>query len=110
MAVALDLLERRAGATRQQIDGDRRRLPTGIAAATFVHRTNREGDPGPVGDDGCRADPAWVVRRPEHGVEEVGGRGGPGHGEADDQGEEADPVSQLAIGFASSVPRAMSVG
>jgi conjugative relaxase-like TrwC/TraI family protein len=45
VAVALDLLERRAGATRQQIDGDRRRLPTGIAAATFVHRTNREGDP-----------------------------------------------------------------
>jgi conjugative relaxase-like TrwC/TraI family protein len=45
VTVAVDLLERRAGATRQQIDGDRRRLPTGIAAATFVHRTNREGDP-----------------------------------------------------------------
>jgi conjugative relaxase-like TrwC/TraI family protein len=45
VAVALDLLERRAGATRQQIDGQRQRIPTGVAAATFVHRTSREGDP-----------------------------------------------------------------
>ena len=45
VAVALDLLERRAGATRQQHDGERRRIPTGVAAATFVHRTSRDGDP-----------------------------------------------------------------
>lgn len=45
VAVALDFLERRAGATRQQVDGERQRIPTGLAAATFVHRTSREGDP-----------------------------------------------------------------
>ena len=45
VAVALDLLERRAGATRLQVDGERQRIPTGVAAATFVHRTSREGDP-----------------------------------------------------------------
>ena len=45
VAVALDFMERRAGATRQMVDGERRRIPTGIAAATFVHRTSREGDP-----------------------------------------------------------------
>jgi conjugative relaxase-like TrwC/TraI family protein len=45
VAVAVDLLERRAGATRRQIDGQRERVPTGVAAATFVHRTSREGDP-----------------------------------------------------------------
>ena len=45
VAVALDFMERRAGATRQMVDGERRRTPTGIAAATFVHRTSREGDP-----------------------------------------------------------------
>jgi conjugative relaxase-like TrwC/TraI family protein len=45
VAVALDFIERRAGATRLQVDGDRRRIPTGLAVATFVHRTNREGDP-----------------------------------------------------------------
>jgi conjugative relaxase-like TrwC/TraI family protein len=45
VAVALDFLERRAGATRQQVDGERERIPTGMAAATFVHRTSREGDP-----------------------------------------------------------------
>jgi conjugative relaxase-like TrwC/TraI family protein len=38
-------LERRAGATRQQIDGQRQRIATGMAAATFVHRTSRDGDP-----------------------------------------------------------------
>jgi conjugative relaxase-like TrwC/TraI family protein len=45
VAVAVDFLERRAGATRQQLDGLRQQLPTGVAAATFVHRTSREGDP-----------------------------------------------------------------
>ncbi|HTC81562.1 MAG TPA: MobF family relaxase, partial [Acidimicrobiia bacterium] len=45
VAVALDFLERRAGATRQQVDGERERIPAGLAAATFVHRTSREGDP-----------------------------------------------------------------
>jgi conjugative relaxase-like TrwC/TraI family protein len=45
VAVALEFLERRAGATRQQIDGERQRIPTGIAAATFVHRTSRDADP-----------------------------------------------------------------
>jgi conjugative relaxase-like TrwC/TraI family protein len=45
VAVALDFLERRAGATRQQVAGERERIPTGMAAATFVHRTSREGDP-----------------------------------------------------------------
>src|SRR5438105_8419765 len=45
VAVALDFLERRAGATRQQVDGERQRIPTGVAAATFVHRTSRDGDP-----------------------------------------------------------------
>jgi conjugative relaxase-like TrwC/TraI family protein len=45
VAVALEFLERRAGATRQQVDGERQRIPSGMAAATFVHRTSREGDP-----------------------------------------------------------------
>jgi conjugative relaxase-like TrwC/TraI family protein len=45
VAVALEFLERRAGATRQQVDGERQRIPTGVAAATFVHRTSRDGDP-----------------------------------------------------------------
>jgi len=45
VAVALDFLERRAGATRVQVDGERRRIPTGVGAATFVHRTSRAGDP-----------------------------------------------------------------
>ena len=45
VAVALDFLEQRAGTTRQQIDGRRQRIPTSLAAATFVHRTSREGDP-----------------------------------------------------------------
>ncbi|MGH8974573.1 MAG: MobF family relaxase [Acidimicrobiia bacterium] len=45
VALALEFLERRAGATRQQVDGERRRIPMGVAAATFVHRTSREGDP-----------------------------------------------------------------
>ena len=45
VAVALEFLERRAGATRQQVDGERERIPTGMAAAAFVHRTSREGEP-----------------------------------------------------------------
>ncbi|HVW31364.1 MAG TPA: MobF family relaxase, partial [Acidimicrobiia bacterium] len=45
VTVALDFLERRAGATRLQVGGERQRIPTGVAAATFVHRTSREGDP-----------------------------------------------------------------
>lgn len=45
VAVALDFLEWRAGATRQQVDGERQRTSTGMAVATFVHRTSREGDP-----------------------------------------------------------------
>ncbi|MEW6473973.1 MAG: MobF family relaxase [Actinomycetota bacterium] len=45
VAVALDFLERRAGATRLQIDGQRQRITTGLAAAAFVHRSSREGDP-----------------------------------------------------------------
>lgn len=43
--MALDFLERRAGATRQVIDGERQRLSAGLAAGTFVHRTSRDGDP-----------------------------------------------------------------
>jgi conjugative relaxase-like TrwC/TraI family protein len=45
VAVALDFLERQAGATRVQIDGQRQRVPSGLAVAAFVHRTSREGDP-----------------------------------------------------------------
>ena len=45
VAAALDLLERRGGATRLQVAGERQRISTGVAAATFVHRTSREGDP-----------------------------------------------------------------
>jgi conjugative relaxase-like TrwC/TraI family protein len=45
VAVALDFLERRGGSTRQTVDGERQRISTDIAAATFVHRTSREGDP-----------------------------------------------------------------
>jgi conjugative relaxase-like TrwC/TraI family protein len=45
VSVAVDFLERRAANTRQQVDGERQLVPTGLAAATFVHRTSREGDP-----------------------------------------------------------------
>jgi conjugative relaxase-like TrwC/TraI family protein len=45
VTVAVDFLERRATNTRQQVDGKRELIPTGVAAATFVHRTSREGDP-----------------------------------------------------------------
>jgi conjugative relaxase-like TrwC/TraI family protein len=43
---ALELLEDRAAVTRQQTAGVRCQVPTsGLAVATFVHRTSREGDP-----------------------------------------------------------------
>jgi conjugative relaxase-like TrwC/TraI family protein len=43
---ALQFLEQKAAVTRQQSGGMRRRVGTsGWAAATFVHRTSREGDP-----------------------------------------------------------------
>ena len=45
VAVALEFLERRARATRPVVDGERQRIATGVAAATFVHRTSRDGDP-----------------------------------------------------------------
>src|SRR5439155_13596004 len=66
VAVALDFLERRAGATRQQVDGERERIPTGMAAATFVHRTSREGDPqlhthSVVANLGCRPDGTYAA-------------------------------------------------
>ena len=45
-AAALAVLDERAGVTRQQQGGVRRRVDTsGLAMATFVHRTSREGDP-----------------------------------------------------------------
>ena len=44
--VALRFLERHAAVSRQQVDGVRGRVPAaGWAAATFTHRTSREGDP-----------------------------------------------------------------
>ena len=43
--MALDFVERRGGATRQVVDGERERISTNIAAATFVHRASRDGDP-----------------------------------------------------------------
>jgi conjugative relaxase-like TrwC/TraI family protein len=44
--VALRFLERYAAVSRQQVDGLRVRVPAaGWAAATFTHRTSREGDP-----------------------------------------------------------------
>jgi conjugative relaxase-like TrwC/TraI family protein len=43
---ALEVLEQRAAVTRQQKQGVRRQVPTsGLAVATFAHRTSREGDP-----------------------------------------------------------------
>jgi conjugative relaxase-like TrwC/TraI family protein len=46
VTAALRFLENKAAVTRQQTGGVRRRVPTsGWAAATFVHRTSREGDP-----------------------------------------------------------------
>jgi conjugative relaxase-like TrwC/TraI family protein len=46
VTAALEVLEERAAVTRQQTRGVRRQVPTsGLAVATFVHRTSREGDP-----------------------------------------------------------------
>jgi conjugative relaxase-like TrwC/TraI family protein len=46
VTAALQVLEDRAAVTRQQTGGVRRQVPTsGLAVATFVHRTSREGDP-----------------------------------------------------------------
>ena len=46
VAAALDVLESKAAVARQQTGGVRRRVATrGLAVATFVHRTSREGDP-----------------------------------------------------------------
>jgi conjugative relaxase-like TrwC/TraI family protein len=46
VAAALGFVEERAAVTRLQVGGVRRRAATsGWAAATFVHRTSREGDP-----------------------------------------------------------------
>ncbi len=46
VAAALAFLDERAGVTRQQRGGVRRRVGTsGLGMATFVHRTSREGDP-----------------------------------------------------------------
>src|SRR5438270_2556253 len=46
VTTALDLLEDKAAHARQQTKGVRRTVPTqGLAVATFVHRTSREGDP-----------------------------------------------------------------
>jgi conjugative relaxase-like TrwC/TraI family protein len=46
VAAALSFLEDHAAVTRQQCGGVRRRVAvSGWAAATFVHRTSREGDP-----------------------------------------------------------------
>lgn len=43
---ALGFVEKHAAVTRRQVDGVRARAATsGWAAATFVHRTSREGDP-----------------------------------------------------------------
>jgi conjugative relaxase-like TrwC/TraI family protein len=46
VATALDFVESRAAVTRRQHAGQRKRASTsGWAAATFVHRTSRDGDP-----------------------------------------------------------------
>jgi conjugative relaxase-like TrwC/TraI family protein len=46
VTAALEVLQERAAVTRQQTGGVRRQVPTsGLAIATFVHRTSREGDP-----------------------------------------------------------------
>jgi conjugative relaxase-like TrwC/TraI family protein len=64
---ALDFLEAKAAVTRQQVGGVRQRVGTsGWAAATFVHRTSREGDPqlhthAVIPNLVCRPDGAWVA-------------------------------------------------
>jgi conjugative relaxase-like TrwC/TraI family protein len=64
---ALDFLQAKAAVTRQQVGGVRRRVATsGWAAATFVHRTSREGDPqlhthAVIPNLVQRADGSWVA-------------------------------------------------
>ena len=46
VSAALDVLEEKAAVSRQQVDGIRRPVRThGLAVATFMHRTSRDGDP-----------------------------------------------------------------
>lgn len=67
VASALDFLEEKAAVTRRQVAGVRRREATsGWAAATFVHRTSREGDPqlhthAVIPNLVHRADGTWVA-------------------------------------------------
>ena len=64
---ALGFVEARAAVTRRQVNGVRRRAATsGWAAATFVHRTSREGDPqlhthAVIPNLVRREDGAWVA-------------------------------------------------
>ena len=64
---ALSFVEGRAAVTRRQVDGVRQRAGTsGWAAATFVHRSSREGDPqlhthAVIPNLVCREDGAWVA-------------------------------------------------
>ncbi len=67
VAAALGFVEGRAAVTRRQVGGVRQRVGTsGWAAATFVHRTSREGDPqlhthAVIPNLVCREDGAWVA-------------------------------------------------
>ena len=67
VAAALAFYEERTAVARQQVDGLRRRVDTsGFAAATFVHRTSREGDPQlhthcVIPNLVCRPDDSWVA-------------------------------------------------
>ncbi len=64
---ALGFVEGRAAVTRRQVNGQRQRAATsGWAAATFVHRASREGDPqlhthAVIPNLVCREDGAWVA-------------------------------------------------
>ncbi len=64
---ALSFVEGRAAVTRRQVNGVRQRAETsGWAAATFVHRSSREGDPQlhtrtVIANLVCRQDGAWVA-------------------------------------------------
>ena len=64
---ALSFVEGRAAVTRRQVDGQRERAATsGWAAATFVHRSSREGDPQlhthtVIPNLVCREDGVWVA-------------------------------------------------
>ncbi len=67
VGAALEFLEAKAAVTRQQVGGVRRRVgSSGWAAATFVHRTSREGDPqlhthAVIPNLVRRADGTWVA-------------------------------------------------